>query len=172
MPNIITEYPQFVTITNLEWKKLLKPGKYKDIVIDSFRFLVKEKRIILYAFVIMDNHLHLIWQMQAGIKAADVQRDLLKYAAQQIKRDLAKNHPQVLERFKVNAKDRRYQFWERNALSIELSTEKVFQQKLNYIHENPVRAGLCKLPEEYHYSSASLYELNKTEWEFLTHSAD
>jgi hypothetical protein len=48
--------------------------------------------------------------MQAGIKAADVQRDFLKYAAQQIKRDLVKNHPQVLERFKVNAKDRRYQF--------------------------------------------------------------
>ncbi len=75
MPNIITEYPEFVTITNLEWKKLLKPVKYKDIVIDSLRFLVNQKRIMLYAFVIMDNHLHLIWQMQAGIKPADVQRD-------------------------------------------------------------------------------------------------
>ena len=172
MLNIITEYPQFVTITNLEWKKLLKPDKYKDIVIDSLRFLVNQKRIILYAFVIMDNHLHLIWQMQAGIKSTNVQRDFLKYTAQQIKKDLMKNHPQVLERFKVNAKDRRYQFWERNALSIELSTEKVFQQKLNYIHQNPVKAGLCELPEKYHYSSASLYELNTTEWEFLTHSAD
>ena len=52
MPNVITEYPQFFTATNLEWKKLLKPDKYKDIVIDSLRFLVKEKRIILYGFVI------------------------------------------------------------------------------------------------------------------------
>ena len=172
MPNIITEYPQFVTITNLEWKKLLKPDKYKDIVIDSLRFLVNEKRIILNAFVIMDNHLHLIWQMQAGVKAKDVQRDFLKYTGQKIKADLQKNHPQVLERFKVKAKDRRYQFWERNSLSIELSSEKVFKQKLNYIHQNPVKAGLCKLPEEYRYSSASLYELNKTEWEFLTHAAD
>ena len=75
MPNIITEYPQFFTATNLGWKKLLKPDKYKDIVINSLRFLVKENGIILYGFVIMDNHLHLIWQMQASVKPADVQRD-------------------------------------------------------------------------------------------------
>ena len=172
MTNIITEYPQFFTATNLEWKKLLKPDKYKDMVIDSLRFLVKEKRIILYAFVIMDNHLHLIWQMQAGIKPADVQRDFLKYTAQKIKKDLQLNHPDVLKLFKVKTKDRQYQFWERNALSIELSTEKVFQQKLNYIHNNPVQAGLCILPEQYRYSSSSFYELKKTEWEFLTHEKD
>jgi hypothetical protein len=47
MTNIITEYPQFFTATNLEWKKLLKPDKYKDIIIESLRFLVNEKRIIL-----------------------------------------------------------------------------------------------------------------------------
>ena len=75
MPNIITGYPQFFTATNLGWKKLLKPDKYKDIVINSLRFLVKENGIILYGFVIMDNHLHLIWQMQAAVKPADVQRD-------------------------------------------------------------------------------------------------
>ena len=155
--NIITEYPQFLTVTNLEWKKLLKPDKYKDIIIDSLRFLVKEKRIILYAFVIMENHLHLIWQMQAGIKPADVQRDFLKFTAQKIKKDLELNHPDVLSHFKVNTKDRAYQFWERNALSIELSTENVFQQKLNYIHENPVRAGLVDYAENYLYSSARNY---------------
>jgi putative transposase len=153
-------------------KRLLKPDKYKDIIIESLRFLVKEKRIILYAFVIMENHFHLIWQMQAGIKPADVQRDFLKYTAQKIKKDLQINHPTVLSHFKVKTKDRQYQFWERNALSIELSTEKVFQQKLNYIHNNPVMAGFCVLPEQYRYSSASLYELNKTGWEFLTHEKD
>jgi REP element-mobilizing transposase RayT len=104
VPNIITEYLQFFTATNLDWKKLLIPDKYKDIIIDSLRFLVKEKRIILYGFVIMDNHLHLIWQMQAGIKPADIQRDFLKYTAQKIKKDLQKNHPKVLSLFKVKAK--------------------------------------------------------------------
>ncbi|HMK26158.1 MAG TPA: hypothetical protein VK483_09020 [Chitinophagaceae bacterium] len=62
MNNIITEYPNYFTATNLEWKHLLKPDKYKNILIDSLRFLVKDKRIKLFAFVIMSNHIHLIWQ--------------------------------------------------------------------------------------------------------------
>lgn len=172
MINVITEYPQFFTATILEWKKLLQPDKYKDIIIESLCFLVKDKRIIIYAFVIMDNHIHLLWQMQAGIKPEAVQRDFLRHTAQEIKADLQMNHPKVLARFEVKAKDRQYQFWERNSLSVELRTDNVFQQKLNYIHLNPVKAGLCNLPEEYRYSSASLYELNKTEWEFLTHYKD
>ena len=61
MPEIITEWPQYFTATNLEWKKLLQPDKYKDIIIESLRFLVTEQRIRLYAFVIMINHIHLIW---------------------------------------------------------------------------------------------------------------
>jgi len=165
---MITEYPQFFTATNLEWKKLLQPDKYKDIVIESMRFLVNEKRVNINAFVIMPNHIHLIWQMQKAHKPEDVQRDFLKYTAQRIKADLKKNHPAVLERFKVNARDRRYQFWERNSLGIELRTQKAYLQKLDYIHYNPVKTGLCILPEEYHYSSASLYELNKTMWDFLS----
>ncbi len=172
MPNIITEHPQFFTATIIEWKKLLAPDKYKDIIIDSLRFLVNENRIKLNAFVIMENHMHLIWQMQPNNKPAAVQRDFLKYTAQQIKSDLQKNHPDMLAQLKVNSKDRTYQIWKRNSLSIELSSAKVFQQKLNYIHYNPVKAGLCNLPEAYRYSSASLYVLNKTEWEFLTHYHD
>ncbi|HKZ67527.1 MAG TPA: transposase [Chitinophagaceae bacterium] len=158
MPSFVTEYPQFITATNLEWKKLLQPEKYKNIIINSLRFLVQHKRITLFAFVIMDNHVHLIWQMQPDIDPEAVQRDFLKYTAQRIKSDLEKNHQQVLASFKVDAKDREYQFWERNALSIELRTDKVFRQKLDYLHWNPVKAGLCQLPEEYHYSSALFYE--------------
>jgi putative transposase len=172
MADSINSYPQFFTATNLEWKKLLKPDKYKKIITDSLRFLVQDKRIILYAFVIMDNHMHLIWQIQPGISPEAVQRDFLKFTAQQIKKDLLKTHRDVLAHFKVDAKDRQYQFWERNPLSIELRTNKVFQQKLDYLHNNPVKAGLCRLPEEYRYSSASFYELNTTEWDFLTHFTD
>ena len=65
MSKISTEYPQFFTATCLEWKNLLKLNKYKDIFVESLRFLVKEKRIFLYAFVIMQNHIHLVWQMKA-----------------------------------------------------------------------------------------------------------
>ena len=90
MPNIITEYPQFFTATIQDWKRVLALDKYKAIVIESLRFLVTSKRIKLNAFVIMENHIHLIWQMQPNIKPSDVQRDFLKYTAQRIKADLQK----------------------------------------------------------------------------------
>ena len=98
-----------------------------------------------------------------------MQRDFLKYTAQKIKADLRKNDPIFLEEFRVDAKDREYQFWERNPLSIELRTHKVFLQKLNYVHWNPVRAGLCQWPEEYRYSSARFYETGFDNWGFLAH---
>ena len=172
MTKIITEYPHFFTATILEWKKLLKPDKYKDIIIDSMRFLVTKQRVIIYGFVIMINHLHIVWQMNSGVKRSDVQRDFLKFTAQKIQRDLKKNHPQLLDQFFVNAKDRKYQFWERNPLSVEIWSEKVLKQKLKYLHENPVRAGLCRFPEEYKYSSALFYKTGIDNWGFLTHYRD
>jgi REP element-mobilizing transposase RayT len=84
---------------------LLKPDKYKDIIIQSLQFLVKEKRIELNAFAIMSNHIHLIWQIQSGHEREAVQRDFLKFVSQTIKRDLEKNHPLVLEKFYVGSKD-------------------------------------------------------------------
>ena len=144
MPAIITESPQFFTATILEWKKLLKPEKYKDIITSSLQFLVDNNRTKVNAFVIMDNHIHLIWQMMADIKPEAVQRDFMKFTAQKIKQDLIKNHPAVLAHFKVNAKDREYQFWERNALSVELNTLEMLKQKLEYIPVRTVfsRAGI------------------------------
>lgn len=172
MALIITEYPQFFTATNLEWKKLLQPDKYKDIVISSLRFLVLNKRAKIFTFVIMENHIHLIWQMMPDNDPEAVQRDFLKYTAQRIQKDLQQFHPEVLAHFKVTAKDREYQFWKRNALSVELRNHKVFIQKLDYIHGNPVKAGLCKLPEEYKYSSALFYHTGIDNWGFLTHHRD
>ncbi|MBS1610824.1 MAG: transposase, partial [Bacteroidetes bacterium] len=102
----IIEYPQYFTATNLEWQKLLKPDKYKDIIINSLRFLVQDNRVKIFAFVIMNNHIHLIWQMMPDNDPEAVQRDFLKYTAQRIKKDLQINHPKVLEYFKVEAKDR------------------------------------------------------------------
>ena len=80
--------------------------------------------------------------------------------------------PAELESYLVNAKDREYQFWERNALSVEIWSEKVLIQKLNYIHENPVRAGLYIYPEDYKYSSALFYKTGIDNWGFLTHFRD
>jgi REP element-mobilizing transposase RayT len=172
MAKIITEYPQFFTATCLEWTKLLQPDKYKDLIAASMKFLVEKKRAILYGFVIMINHIHIIWQMHVGIKRSNLQRDFLKFTAQKMKRDLQKNHPIVLSQFLVNAKDRKYQFWERHSLSIDIWSERVLEQKLKYLHENPVTAGLCRFPEEYKYSSALFYKTGIDNWGFLTHYRD
>ena len=162
-------WPQFFTATILEWKQLLKQDKYKDKIIESLRFLVFEKKISLYAFVIMSNHIHLIWQAIQETTPDIIQHSLLSYTAHKIKLDLEKNHPKVLPHFKVSAKDREYQFWERNALGIDLYEHKVFIQKLDYIHWNPVQAGICKFPEEYYYSSAKYYEYGIDDFGIIAH---
>jgi putative transposase len=168
-----TEYwPQFFTATILEWKPLLENNKYKDLIIDSLKFLYQNKRAVTYGFCIMSNHIHLIWHVAEGHKREDVQRDFLKYTAQRIKADLEKSNPAFLKEFKVDAKDRAYQIWERNPLSIDIYTEKVMVQKLTYIHENPVKSRKCRWPEEYPYSSAYFYYTAKDRWGFLRHYLD
>ena len=84
----------------------------------------------------------------------------MKYTAQQIKADLTINHPLVLEKFKVSAKDRKYQIWERNPLSIELFNKEVLIQKLNYIHNNPIETGFVTDAIDWKYSSARNYGNN------------
>jgi putative transposase len=165
-------YPDYFTATILEWKHLLKQDMYKDIIISSLQFLVKEGRLKVYAFCIMSNHIHVIWQVQANHQPKDVQLSFMKFTAQMIIKDLRNNHKEVLEKFRVKAGDRTYQIWERNALSTSLWHQTVFKQKLDYIHRNPVVAGLCRFPEEYKYSSASFYEKGTTAWSFLSHYKD
>ena len=74
----------------------------------------------------------------------------------------------MLANLKVNKYDREYQMWKREPLSIELLTESMFIQKLEYIHYNPVTAGLSKLPEEY-YLSAKFYFDGTDNFKMLKH---
>jgi REP element-mobilizing transposase RayT len=122
-------WPQFYTATILEWKPLLQQDKYKQVIIESLQYHTLNKKITLYAFVIMNNHIHLIWQALPGNTPGQIQHRFMKYTAQQIKFDLVQNHSLVLDEFRVNAKDRTYQFWERNSLGIELYSHEVFLQK-------------------------------------------
>jgi putative transposase len=72
------------------------------------RFIVSNKRVIIYGFVIMQNHIHIIWQMQAGVKRENVQRDFLKHTAQEMQEDMIRNKSKDLLDYFVNAKDRKY----------------------------------------------------------------
>jgi REP element-mobilizing transposase RayT len=161
-------YPHFFTATILEWKQLLKPDKFKEIIINSLRFLVQENKVQIFAFVIMTNHIHLIWRMQNDADKTKVQQSFMKFTAQKILQELRNNHPQVLLHFKVDAKDRKYQIWKRNALSIEIHSNEVMQQKMNYIHENPVKAGIVENAVQYKYSTALHYKSGEPVWDFVT----
>ena len=158
----------FFTATILEWKYLLTEDCYKDIIISSLQFLTREKRIHLNGYVIMDNHLHLLWQMIYPNTAEKVQQSFLKYTAQMILKDLRNRNRELLQDFYVGASDRIHQIWERNPLSVPLWNESVVKEKLNYIHNNPVRAGLCIYPHEYKYSSAAFYDGEEDIFDIVT----
>ena len=160
----------FFTATILNWYRLLEDDKYKELIMNSLKYLVEKDKIILSAFVIMPNHIHLVWKINNKLKLQDIQRDFLKFTAQSIKKDLLKNNTNILEKFYVGLKDREYQFWQRNPLTIELFTEKVTKQKIDYIHYNPVNEKwkLCEIPQEYKYSSAKFYYKENNIWDFIT----
>jgi len=168
---ILKSHPEFITVTCLNWKPILMEDRFKNIIIDSLSYLSGAKRVSVYAFVIMSNHFHLIWQMIGDHKKEDVQRDLLKFTGQQILKHLRNEKSELQNELLVQAKDRKYQVWERNSLSIPLWSKDVFLQKLEYVHHNPVRAGLCQYPEDYTYSSAKFYIKNEKDWDFLVHYA-
>jgi putative transposase len=163
------DHPYFFTATCLEWKHLLADDHMKEIVIDSLRFLSRQGRVNVFAFCIMANHIHLIWQMLGNYKKANVQRDFLKYTGQQILNRLRQDQSPLTDELFVGAKDRKYQVWERNALSLSLESDHFFFQKLEHIHQNPVAAGICPHAEDYSYSSARFYFKNASNFDFLVH---
>ena len=109
-----------------------------------------------------------MWHPLHPVTKAKLQHHFMTFTAQKIKEDLKLTKPVLLETFKVDAKDRTYQLWKRNALSVDLFTPKVLQQKIDYIHTNPVKAGLCLHPEDYHYSSAKFYNTGVGDFKMLT----
>ena len=162
-------YPaDYFTATIYEWNPFLANENYKDIIIGSLQFLVDKKRIELNALVIMNNHIHLIWQALGSYTPSQNQVSFMKFTAQQLKRKMMKHDTGSLAAFKVDKYDREYQVWKREPLSIEMLNKTMFRQKLEYIHDNPVRAGLCKLPDDYHYSSARFYHDGSNSFNMLT----
>ncbi len=115
--------------------------------------------------------MHLIWQLHDDIVREDFQRDLLKFTARSILNFMRMNDDSMIHLLKVISSDRHYQVWERNSLSIDLYSEKIFLQKMNYIHNNPIQPKwkLSDLPENYPFSSAKFYETGVDEFSLLTH---
>lgn len=164
---------EFFTATCLNWNHLLSTDDRKEIIIDSLRFLVNDGRILVYGFVIMPNHVHFLWAKTEQWQHKNIEHSFLKYTAQKLKFYLKDNrHINELERHRSTQADREYHFWERRQWKAQMPAREVIEQKLHYIHLNPLKAGLCKKEEDYKYSSCSFYYNQNKQWEFLIHFID
>ena len=118
----------------------------------------------VYEFVIMSNHLHAIVSSNE-LPLSDIIRDLKKFTAKQIIEQISNSNESrkewLLKKFSFagarNNNNKTYQFWQQDYHAVELSNEKMWQQRTDYIHNNPVRAGLVEHAEDYLYSSARFY---------------
>ena len=156
--------PHFLTFTVVDWIDVFTRKRYKDLIVDSLNYCIANKEMIVFGYVIMSNHMHIIMQSSVG-RISDLVRDFKKHTAKSVLRSI-KEEPEsrrewMLERF-AKAKDSHsrnttYQFWKYGSHPKELFTEKFMWSKLHYIHMNPVRAGLVEKASEYVYSSATNY---------------
>lgn len=174
--NSLMEFDQvyFWTDTIYQWKHLLAQEKYKTLIINSWQELVRRGQIAIYAFVIMPNHLHIVWEMLQPNGKEMPYASFNKYTGHQFLADLRQHHPQVLPYFKVEEEERRYRFWQRDALAVLMNSVYIVEQKIDYIHNNPLQEhwNLVQRPEDYRWSSARFYETGEDEWGFLTHYMD
>ena len=113
----------------------------------------------------------MLWQVSHPHELRNVPRDFLKYCSQQIQKDLRINDVLLHKEFEINLKDRKHQIWQHSPLSIDLYSRKVIEQKLDYIHNNPVQGKwmLSKDPTGYKYSSIRFYEKGNHKFTFLSH---
>ena len=154
----------FITATVVDWVDVFSRKAYRDCIIESLDFCIKNKGMILYGFVIMSNHIHLIIQSDKN-KLSDLIRDFKKFTAKTILHKI-ETEPEsrvdwMLKRFefacKSHSRNEKYQFWQYGNHPEEIFSEKFLWSKLDYIHLNPVRAGIVAKASHYLYSSASNY---------------
>ncbi|MFV5700922.1 REP-associated tyrosine transposase [Flavobacterium sp. XS2P12] len=156
--------PHYITATVVDWIDVFTRQTYRDSIIESLDYCIKNKGMILYGYVIMSNHIHLIIQSQDG-KLSDLIRDFKKFTSKNILEKIQvvpeSRKEWMLERFKLAAekhtRNKNYQFWQYGNHPEEIYTNKFMWSKLDYIHLNPVRADLVEKASQYIYSSASNY---------------
>ncbi|MFC6224086.1 transposase [Hymenobacter artigasi] len=156
----------FLTFTVVEWLDVFTRPLYKDIVMDSLRYCQQHKGLELFAYCLMTNHLHLIARAAEGQELSAIVRDFKKFTARRVFEAILINPQESRRQWlewtlrkqgEFNPKNTFIQLWQNHSHGIELKTEAVTQQKLEYVHQNPVRAGICYWGEDYVYSSAAWY---------------
>ena len=143
----------------------------KSIVTDSLLWMHQNNRAAICGFVIMPNHIHLLWHPLGEHTESDNEFNLVSYTGHQFKKKLAASDPALLNDFVSTQNDRAYHFWERRPRTIETLTKKITEQKLDYIHNNPCQDKwrLADQPSDYEFSSARYYETDVDDFGFMTH---
>jgi REP element-mobilizing transposase RayT len=162
----ITGEIYFVTDTVVDWVDIFSRPVYKHLVIESLQYCQKEKGLLIYAWVLMTNHLHMIVGTNGIYKVSDIMRDFKKFTSKEIIRTLQTENTEsrkewMLNRFEYAGKNdnriKNYRFWQEGNDAQAIYFNDYFNQKLNYIHENPVKAEIVNRAEDYRFSSAIDY---------------
>ncbi len=156
----------FVSFAVVRWLDVFTRNEYKNIIIDSLYYCQNEKGMEIFAWCIMTNHVHLIFRSASNQKPEKVLGDFKRFTSKAIVKAIIENPKEsrkefLLEQFlKAGSKSSNvnvYQLWRHDNKPIELWSNKVIDEKINYIHENPVEEGLVFRAEDYLYSSAIDY---------------
>jgi len=159
-------YPYFVTVTVVKWVDVFTRNCYRDIIIDSLNYCINNKGLMIYSYCIMTNHIHLVIGTKSNFKLENTIRDFRGFTSKKLKEEIELNPLEsrknwMLEIFrhegKRRASNKGFQFWKRNYHPILMYSNQLLNQKIEYIHQNPVKAGFVSKPEHYMYSSAVNY---------------
>lgn len=154
----------FLTIQVVFWIDLFTRQCYRDVIVESLRYCQKKKGLEIFAWVIMSNHIHMVVRSSIGDLSSTI-RDFKKFTSKKIIESIdyeAESRSAWVLRLFAHAAKRQnkrgqYQVWTHDNHAIELISNKFIDQKINYIHMNPVKAGIVSCPEQYIYSSALNY---------------
>jgi len=164
--NIKTDKAYFLTLTVVNWIDVFTRKNHRDAIISCLKYCQKEKGLIIFAYCIMSNHIHLIANAEEPFLLKDTIRDFKKFTSKkivaQIQNETESRREWMLKLFEEEAEPSKrhnyYKFWQEGNHAIELFSEKFVWDKINYIHNNPVETGLVKQAHEWVYSSASNYQ--------------
>lgn len=160
-----SEIPHFVSFAVVEWMDVFTRVNYVEIFKTSLSWCVLNKGLILNAWCIMPNHVHLIIRSEKYHLSA-ILRDLKKFTSVKLLEEITLNPQESRKQWMLNifekvgrknSNNSHYHFWQQNNQPIECHNDKKLTRCLNYLHMNPVQAGFVDRPEDWTNSSARQY---------------
>ncbi len=162
-------YVYYLTLTVVEWVDIFSRPVYKHIIVDSLNYCIANKGLKVYCWCLLSNHLHMIAAASDEDTLSDILRDFKKFTNKAII-NAVKEVPESRRDWLLNLfwfagknekKIKYYKVWQDGNGAKEIHTTAFPDEKMNYIHNNPVRLELVANPEEYFYSSARDYSGEK-----------